>query len=137
MNERQNKENKKRFDMPSVEKVQEELLKVESMDDFFGKDGIFAKLFANTIGKMLEAELSDHLGYEKYEAKGRNSGNNRIMRRKYAPRVVISRSRCPETAMAALSQKLCLNMVGTPMRSRRKFWVCTLGGYPLETSKMS
>jgi transposase-like protein len=47
------------------------------MDDFFGKDGIFARLFASTIEQMLEAELSEHLGYEPYEAKGRNSGNNR------------------------------------------------------------
>jgi len=68
---------KKRFDLPSAEKVQEELSKAESMDDFFGKDGIFAKLFANTMEQMLEAELSDHLGYDRYEAKGRNSGNNR------------------------------------------------------------
>lgn len=68
---------KKKFDLPSVEKVQEELSKAESMDDFFGKDGIFAKLFANTMEQMLEGELSDHLGYDRYEAKGRNSGNNR------------------------------------------------------------
>jgi transposase-like protein len=68
---------KKRFDLPSAEKVQEELSKAESMDDFFGKDGIFAKLFANTMEQMLEAELSDHLGYDRYETKGRNSGNNR------------------------------------------------------------
>ncbi len=47
------------------------------MDDFFGKDGIFARLFAKTIEQMLEAEMSEHLGYEPYEAKGRNSGNNR------------------------------------------------------------
>lgn len=77
MSETRNEKDKKRFDMPSAEKVQEELSKAESMDDFFGKDGIFAKLFANTMEQMLEAELSDHLGYEKYEAKGRNSGNNR------------------------------------------------------------
>jgi transposase-like protein len=68
---------KKKFDLPSAEKVQEELSKAKSMDDFFGKEGIFAKLFANTMEQMLEAELSDHLGYERYEAKGRNSGNNR------------------------------------------------------------
>lgn len=77
MSETQNEKNKRRFDLPTAEKVQEELSKAASMDDFFGKDGIFAKLFATTIEKMLEAELSDHLGYEKYEGKGRNSGNNR------------------------------------------------------------
>ena len=68
---------KKKFDVPSAEKVQEELSKAESMDDFFGKDGIFAKLFANTMEQMLEAEMSDHLGYDRYEAQGRNTGNNR------------------------------------------------------------
>lgn len=69
--------NKKNFELPSAEKVQDELAKAESMDDFFGRDGIFAKLFANTMEQMLEAELSDHLGYERYETEGRNSGNNR------------------------------------------------------------
>ncbi len=47
------------------------------MDDFFGKEGIFARLFANTLEQMLEAELTAQLGYERYEAAGRNSGNSR------------------------------------------------------------
>jgi transposase-like protein len=47
------------------------------MDDFFGKDGIFARLFAKTMEAMLEAEMSEHLGYDRYEAKGRKSGNSR------------------------------------------------------------
>jgi transposase-like protein len=47
------------------------------MDDFFGKEGIFARLFAKTMEQMLEAELSDQLGYEPYEVKGRNSGDSR------------------------------------------------------------
>jgi transposase-like protein len=63
--------------LPSVEMIQQELGKAESIDDFFGKEGIFARLFAETLETMLEAELSDELGYERYEAKGRNSGNNR------------------------------------------------------------
>lgn len=68
---------KKRAEMPSAEKVQAELAKAESMDDFFGRDGIFARLFANTLEQMLEAELSDELGSAPYEASGRNSGNSR------------------------------------------------------------
>lgn len=67
----------KKVEMPSVEAVQQELASAKSMDDFFGKDGIFARLFATTLEQMLEAELSEHLGYEPYEAKGRNSGNSR------------------------------------------------------------
>jgi len=63
--------------MPSVEEVQRELGKAKTMDDFFGKEGIFARLFAHTIEEMLETELSKHLGYEAYEVKGRNSGNSR------------------------------------------------------------
>lgn len=69
--------NRQKPEMPSAEKVQQELAQAESMDDFFGKEGIFARLFSDTLEQMLEAELSDHLGYEPYEAKGRNSGNNR------------------------------------------------------------
>lgn len=63
--------------LPSVEEIQNELGRAENIDDFFGKEGIFSKLFARTLEEMLEAELSEQLGYEKYEAKGRNSGNSR------------------------------------------------------------
>ncbi|MEZ4540945.1 MAG: IS256 family transposase [Chloroflexota bacterium] len=63
--------------MPDAEHVAAELAKAESMDDFFGKDGIFARLFADTLESMMEEELTDHLGYEPYEAKGYNSGNSR------------------------------------------------------------
>lgn len=63
--------------MPSAERVLSELSSATNMDDFFGKEGIFARLFAKTMEAMLEAELTEHLGYEAHEAKGRNSGNNR------------------------------------------------------------
>ena len=68
---------KQKINLPDTRTVQAELAKAESMDDFFGKEGIFARLFAQTLEQMLEAELSEHLGYEPYEAKGRNSGNSR------------------------------------------------------------
>lgn len=41
--------------MPSVERVRQELASAQSLDDFFGKEGIFARLFATTIEQMLEA----------------------------------------------------------------------------------
>ena len=63
--------------MPSAEEVARELGKATSIDDFYGKDGIFARLFSKTIEEMLEAELTSELGYERYEAGGRNSGNSR------------------------------------------------------------
>jgi putative transposase len=62
---------------PSLEEIERELAKAESIDDFFGQDGILARLFAETLEHMLQAELTDHLGYEPYEVKGRNTGNSR------------------------------------------------------------
>ncbi len=63
--------------LPSVERIQQELARAKSIDDFFGKEGIFARLFADTLEQMLEAELTAHLGYERHAAEGRNSGNSR------------------------------------------------------------
>jgi putative transposase len=60
-----------------MERIQQELSSATSIDDFFGKGGIFARLFASTVEQMLEAELTAHLGDEKDEATGRKSGNNR------------------------------------------------------------
>ena len=62
---------------PSLATIQQELSTAKSIDDFFGKQGILARLFAGTLETMLEAELTEQLGYERYEAKGRNSGNSR------------------------------------------------------------
>lgn len=63
--------------LPSVERVQQELGSAKSLDDFFGKEGIFARLFADTLEQMLQAELTSHLGYEPHATEGRNSGNSR------------------------------------------------------------
>jgi hypothetical protein len=76
MSENEHKEQGK-IAMPSLERIQQELGSAKSLDDFFGKGGIFARLFATTSEQMLDAELTAQLGYEKYEAKGRNSGNSR------------------------------------------------------------
>ena len=35
------------------------------------------RLFAGTIEQMLEAEMDEHLGYEKNSVTGNNSGNSR------------------------------------------------------------
>ena len=78
----QRKGRKEPVRLPKVEEIQNELSRAESIDDFFGKDGIFSKLFARTIEEMLEAELTEHLGYEKHEARGRNSGNSRNGKRR-------------------------------------------------------
>ena len=38
---------------------------------------VLKKLFAGTIEQMLEAEMDEHLGYEKNSVLGNNSGNSR------------------------------------------------------------
>lgn len=68
--------------MPSLEEIQRELGTASSIDDFFGREGILSHLFARMLEQMLEAELTAKLGYEKYEAQGRNSGNSRNGKRK-------------------------------------------------------
>ncbi len=73
-NTQKNKQNKH---LPSVERIQRELGSAESIDDFFGREGIFARLFASTLEEMLETELTAELGYEKYASEGRNTGNSR------------------------------------------------------------
>ncbi len=44
--------------------------------------GYLAWLFSKTLEQMLEAELTAQPGYERYEAKGRNSGISRNRRYK-------------------------------------------------------
>jgi len=63
--------------LPDPEELASELANAKSIDDFYGKDGIFARLFSETIEQMLEAELTEELGYERYDPEGRNSGNSR------------------------------------------------------------
>lgn len=37
--------------LPSAERVPQELATATSLDDFFGTDGLFARLFARTLNK--------------------------------------------------------------------------------------
>jgi len=69
---------RKQPQLEQLEAMQQALSQAETLDDFFGKEGIFARLFADTVEAMLEAEMTEHLGYERYESKGRNSGNSPI-----------------------------------------------------------
>ena len=62
--------------------IQQELLdqllqQVEHPEDLFGKDGLIKELTARLVERALEGEMTHHLGYEKHNPAGRNSGNNR------------------------------------------------------------
>ena len=57
-----------------MELVQLLMAACESTGDIQAK---LKRLFAGTIEQMLEAEMDEHLGYEKNSALGNNSGNSR------------------------------------------------------------
>lgn len=56
----------------------EQLLKsVEKPEDLLGPNGLLHQLKGALMQRMLEAEMTEHLGYEANDPKGRGSGNTR------------------------------------------------------------
>jgi putative transposase len=56
----------------------DELLKnCKSPEDLLGKNGLLKQLSKGLLERMLEAEMSDHLGYDKHAVDGHHSGNSR------------------------------------------------------------
>jgi putative transposase len=61
-----------------VDRLLDELIKnCDGPDDLLGKEGLLKQLTAGLVERMLEGEMSDHLGYEKHDSDGKNSGNSR------------------------------------------------------------
>ncbi len=60
-----------------MEQLKEDLKKARTYDDLMGEDGAIKKLLKMSLEGMLEAELTEHLGYDKYSPEGKNSGNSR------------------------------------------------------------
>lgn len=60
-----------------IEQLKADLSKAKTYEDLMGKNGAIKKLIAGTLEQMLESELTEHLGYEKYSSLGKNNGNNR------------------------------------------------------------
>ena len=50
---------------------------LKTQDDLFGKDGILKQLSKRLMERLLEAEMTNHLGYHKHAIEGNNSGNSR------------------------------------------------------------
>ena len=58
--------------------ILDELLKdCKTAEDIFGENGLVKQFVKALSERALQAELTTHLGYEKPEAKGKNSGNSR------------------------------------------------------------
>lgn len=60
-----------------IEQLKVDLKNARTYEDILGKDGAIKKLIKGTFEQMLEAELTEHLGYEKHSPMGKNTGNNR------------------------------------------------------------
>ncbi len=59
------------------EVIDELLSDYKNPEDLLGDKGIFKELKKALLERALNAELSDHLGYEKGDQKGQKSGNSR------------------------------------------------------------
>jgi len=59
------------------EQFKKDLSKAKTYKDLMGKGGAIKKLMKASIESMLEAEMTEHLGYEKNDPAGNNTGNSR------------------------------------------------------------
>ena len=59
------------------EEILDELLKDVPLEEIFSQNGLMRQLTKRLAERALQAEMSYHLGYDKYDVKGKNSGNAR------------------------------------------------------------
>jgi putative transposase len=50
---------------------------IKTQDDLFGQEGLLKQLSKQLMERLLEAEMTNHLGYYKHALEGRNGGNSR------------------------------------------------------------
>lgn len=67
---------KKEIIIPDID-YQAEVKKCKTMEDVVGKNGLMQKLFKDVIQQLLEAEMDEHIGREKYERSDESSPNYR------------------------------------------------------------
>lgn len=69
---------KKEGKMPFTKEVLDEILKeYKNPADMFGSEGLLKQLTKALVERVMEAELTHQLGYEKHSLAGHNSGNSR------------------------------------------------------------
>ncbi len=62
--------------IPDID-YQAEIKKCKTMEDVVGKNGLMQKLFKDVMQQLLEAEMEEHLGREKYQRSDTDSKNYR------------------------------------------------------------
>ena len=96
------------------------------------------KLFAGTIEQMLEAEMDEHLGYEKTLLSATIPETAETdMARKISPAITANvKYLFPVTAMVNLSLRSSKKDRLTPMKLSKKSWQCTQRECPSVTLKI-
>ena len=60
-----------------IEQLKADLTKARTYQYLRGEDGAIKKIIKASLEEMLDAELTEHLGYPKYSPAGKNIGNSR------------------------------------------------------------
>ncbi len=64
--------------MAITKEILDELLKdYQKPEDLLGQSGLLQQLSKALIERVLDGEMTHHLGYEKHSPEGKNSGNSR------------------------------------------------------------
>lgn len=61
----------------SDEMIDQMLGGAKTQDDLFGADGIVKQISKRFMERLLQEEMTEHLGYDKHSIEGNNSGNSR------------------------------------------------------------
>jgi putative transposase len=61
----------------NIDLIDQLLKDYKSPEDVLGENGLLKQLTKAVLERAMQAEMSHHLGYEKHEPKGHNSGNSR------------------------------------------------------------
>src|SRR5208337_2263748 len=62
------------IDLKLIDKL---LLDYKKPEDIIGENGLLKQLTKAVLERAMQAEMSEHLGYEKHDPAGNNSGNSR------------------------------------------------------------
>lgn len=84
------------------------------------------RLFAGTIEQMLEAEMDEHLGYEKHSVAGNNSGNSRngYGKKQSAATTVSAKLQCLGIETANLNRGSLRSGRHARRKLKRRLWRC-------------
>ncbi len=63
-----------KFDEQTIDAL---LSQCKVKEDIFGENGLIKQLIKSVVQRSLDAEMTEHLGYEKHAPEGKNTGNSR------------------------------------------------------------